>query len=324
MIDSLQHDQNRDRMVVVAVWLIGIGTVFLVKDGLGLSWGEAWPLWVIFFGVASGVSTLLDRRRALGWLWSLWFPVAVAAVGVLLLLSTTGSIIYSPGELVALWPLALIGIGGWFLLGAFFVRPRNLAEEALHIALDGATGADVRVRFGGGELSIGPAEPGTLVSGTFTGGVVHRRLGPGAVELEPYVAGWPFWFDRPLRWNLGLPTEVPVDLRIETGANRSSIDLSALRVRRLNFKTGASATRLRLPASGVTSVRAEAGLAELTIEVPPGVAARIRSTVALGSTSIDESRFAPMVDGWASVDYETAANRVEIDLSGGLGSVRVI
>jgi len=324
MIDRVQRDQNRDRMVIVAVWLIGIGTVFLVKDGLRLAWGEAWPLWVIFFGVASGVSTLLDRRRAIGGLWSLWFPLAMAAVGVLLLLSTTGSIVYTPGQLVALWPLALIAIGGWFLLGAFFVRPRNLAQEALHIALDGAAQADVRVRFGGGELSIGPAEPGALVSGTFQGGVIHRRLGHGAVELEPYVAGWPFWFDRPLRWNLGLPTDVPVDLRIETGANRSSIDLSSMRVRRLEFKTGASATRLRLPASGLTSVRAEAGLAELTIEVPPGVAARVRSTVALGSTSVDENRFARTVDGWASADYETATNRVELELSGGLGSVRVI
>jgi hypothetical protein len=144
------------------------------------------------------------------------------------------------------------------------------------------------------------------------------------VELEPYIAGWPFWFDRPLRWNLGITTEVPVDLRLETGANRSSVDLTSLRVRRLEFKTGASETRLRLPASGVTTMLAEAELAGLTIEVPAGVAAHIRSAVALGSTSVDEQRFPRTGDGWESAGYDTSADRVEIEVKGGLGSVRVI
>ena len=101
------------------------------------------------------------------------------------------------------------------------------------------------------------------------------------------------------------------------------MDLSALRVRRLEIKTGASETQVRLPEAGVTSVRAEAGLAVLTIQVPRGVAAHIRSGMDLGSVSVDEGRFPRSLDEWRSADYDTAQNRVEIDIQGGLGSVRV-
>jgi hypothetical protein len=107
---------------------------------------------------------------------------------------------------------------------------------------------------------------------------------------------------------------VPVDLRLDTGANRSEMDLSALRIRALEVHTGASETRVRLPALGVTSVRAEAGLASLTLEVPAGVAARIRTKLALGTTDVDQARS----------DYDVAANRADIEIAGGLGSVRVI
>jgi len=44
----------------------------------------------------------------------------------------------------------------------------------------------------------------------------------------------------------------------------------------------------------------------------------------LGLTSVDEQRFPRSLDGWASPDYESAANRVDIDLQGGLGSITVM
>jgi hypothetical protein len=61
----------------------------------------------------------------------------------------------------------------------------------------------------------------------------------------------------------------------------------------------------------------------VTLEVPEGVAARIRSKMGLGSTTVDERRFARSLDAWVSPNYETAANRVDIDLEGGLGSIRI-
>jgi hypothetical protein len=196
-------------------------------------------------------------------------------------------------------------------------------SETLAIPLENLEQAEVRIAFGGGELAIGRAAAGTLVSGTFEGGVVQRQKGPGAVALEPADPARWLVAGRPRRWDVGLTAEIPVDLRLETGANRSTIDLTALRLRRLELHTGASDTVIRLPASGHLEARVECGFASVAMELPPGVAGRIQSQMALGSTDVDETRFPRVAHGWASPDFESAPNRVDIVIAGGFGSVQV-
>jgi hypothetical protein len=183
--------------------------------------------------------------------------------------------------------------------------------------------AEIRIAFGGGDLVIGQAPAGMLATGTCEGGVIQRFTASGALKLEPPLP--PRWLTagRPIRWSLGLTGEIPVDLRLETGANRSTVDLSSLRIRRLDLHTGASETVARLPAGGRTDVRVECGFASVTLDVPAGVAARIRSTMALGTTRVDEVRFPKVAAGWASPDFDAAANRVDVAIQGGFGAVQV-
>lgn len=314
----------RSGAVVAATWLIGIGVVLLLPDLVGWSWAEAWPLWVILVAVASLVS-----RAAVGLprpfsLWHLTWPLAIGVVGVVLLLSTTGVLTAGPGELVGQWwPVALLVLGAWFLVGAFW--PGGTAAERLTLPLAGITAASVRLRFGAGTLEVRRAAAGALVDGEFDGGVLHRLRGSGQLELEPDAGRGLAWFDHPLTWRVGLTGEVPLDLRLETGAARAELDLSELQLRSLALSTGASETRIRLPrAAGATDVHAEAGAAQVTFEVPAGVAARIRSRMALGSTQVDTARFPRIGDVYQSADYPGATNRVDIDLQGGVGSFRVV
>jgi hypothetical protein len=314
----------RPGLLVGGSWLIGLGGVFLVEQGAGWTWAQAWPLFVILVGVASGVSALLSENRGRGVLWALTWPAAWVVAGILLLASTTGALAVQPGTLVADgWPWALVILGVWFLAGAFLAGGQQMS--ALVVPLNGAQQARVRIKFGAGELVTHVAAPGSLVDGSFDGGVKHRVDGPGQVELvQDLDHGWP-WFDPKTRWDVGLPAGLPLDLRLETGACRETIDLSDLRVSRLELHTGASETTIRLPrAAGSTSVRAEAGAASLTIEVPPGVAARIHSRMALGSTQVDPGLFQRTGDGYESPGYDTAANRADVDVQGGVGQLRVI
>lgn len=314
--------RTRTGTIVTATWLIGIGVVFLVQQTLALDWGDAWPLFVILVGVASLVSELAWGWRGAATIWTLTWPLLLIALGVLFLLSTTGVLGIGLGDLAGRgWPLLLVILGAWFLIGA--VWPGSAPQEQLRLPLDGAAAADVHIRFGAGELSVQAGTPGNLVDGEFRGGVTHRNRGTGAVDLES--DSWAFgWFHRDQRWRVGLTTEVPLDLRLDFGAARAEIDLIEHRLRTLRIATGASQTRVRLPSSaGETRVSAEAGAAELVFEVPAGVAAQVRSRMALGSTSVDEARFPRQGDRWASPDYATAPNRVEIDVQGGVGSVRV-
>lgn len=195
--------------------------------------------------------------------------------------------------------------------------------ETLSIPIDGLVEAAVRLGFGGGELILHKADPGVLVGGTFEGGVVHRTPRPGILELEPINPPRPLLTWQPVHWDVGLTSEIPVDLRLDTGANRSTIDLSALHVRRLELHTGASDTTVRLPAQGETAARIECGFAQVTVEVPAGVAAWIKGRMAIGATKVDETRFPREPDGWKSPGYETAVNRVYLEIDGAFGAVLV-
>jgi hypothetical protein len=319
---TTSSSEARERAFIFGTWLIGIGSVFAIKEAMRWEWSQAWPLFVIMLGACGGATAIITRRHtSLGW-WGIWWPLVVMVVGVVLLLAATGSIPYTLRELVAWWPLAAIAVGAWFLVGALFARG-NTAAETLAIPLGGLTEAEVKLSFGGGELTVRPAEPGMFLAGRFDGGVIQHMLGPGRVELKPFDPGALFLSGRALHWDVGISADIPVDLRLDTGASRSKVDLSALRIRRLELHTGASETSIRLPAAGASTVRVEAGVASVTLEVPAGVAARIKGKVTMGSTDVDQARFPRALDGWASPDYESATNRVDIDLEGGLGSITV-
>ncbi len=309
--------------IIGATWLIGLGVVFLIREVMGWSWGEAWPLFLVLVGVAGAVSALVGGARGWNILWALTWPVAWIVIGKILLASTTGYLGVGPGELISTWwPWVLVMLGAWFLIVAFV--PGGRAVEALVVPLGDVQRAQVEIKFGAGELTTHRAAPGALVDGSYLGGVKHRMRGPGQIVLEQVFDGIP-WLDHDARWEVGLTGEVPLDLRLDVGAYRGSIDLSDLRLATLDLHTGASGTRVRLPrAAGSTSVTAEAGVASLTIEVPAGVAARIRSRMALGSSQVDPARFPRIGDVYQSLDYGTAENRVDIDVRGGVGSLRVV
>jgi hypothetical protein len=312
--------------VTGATWLIGLGVVLLIRESMGWTWSQAWPLFVILIGVASFISRLLDWRPGVAGIWSFTWPVVWIVVGIVLLMSTTGQLGQGPGELIdTYWPWAAVIIGIWFLIGAFLPFGRGPTNQ-LVLPLSGAPDANIKIQFGAGTLTARPAAPGNLVDGSFEGGVRHRIIGPNRIELEQDTTYGLPWVDHGSGWDVGLTGEVPLDLRLDTGANKATLDLGGLRLRSLELHTGASDTRVLLPrAAGATTVHAESGAASLTIEIPAGVAARIRNRMTLGSTKIDESRFPKVGENYfESPDYAASANRVDIDVSGGVGSVKIV
>jgi hypothetical protein len=310
--------------LVAGTWLIGIGIVFVVQRAMGWDWGQAWPLWVILVGVAGFVTTAIDGIPGFGGIWAFTWPVVIIIVGLLLLAGTTGQLGRQPLDLLSeWWPIGLVVLGIWFLLGA--VVPGRRPDEQLVVPLGGGRDGAVRIQFGAGELRAHRAAAGNLVDGTFEGGVVRRDLAPGRIELKQDTTYGMPWLDKRSSWDVGLSGEIPLDLEIQTGAAKGLLDLADLQVRNLKLQSGASDTRVRLPrAAGLTNVQSNSGAASLTIEVPEGVAARIRTRMGLGSSNIDEGRFPRTLNGYESADFATAPNRADIDIQGGVGSVRVV
>jgi hypothetical protein len=79
-----------------------------------------------------------------------------------------------------------------------------------------------------------------------------------------------------------------------------------------------------MPANaGHTRVDVEAGAASVRVTIPSGVAARIRNRSGLSSVNIDSMRFPRQGDIYISSDYETAANKLDLEIRTGVGSVDV-
>ena len=232
------------------------------------------------------------------------------------------------------WPLVLILLGVWFLFGRSLVGSSgNLVTEQVNQPLGDIREARIRFHHGAGRLEVNPSgTPGTLLSGSFSGGVEQSldRTGTSArlslrTRSDAFFVGWPFtYMHEGLMWNVALTREIPLQLELETGASESRLNLQDLRVTELSLKTGASSTTITLPANaGQTRVNVQSGAASVDLRVPQGVAARIRVQSGLAGIDIDRERFPEAAGGYETPGYGSSANQVDIFVETGVGSVSI-
>jgi len=259
---------------------------------------------------------------------SAFFGILLILVGVVLLVALQMGV--EVWRIV--WPALLILLGLWVLWGANASRGAPAERETASLRLDGAARAALRLRHGAGRMRLGSgATPGELFSGTFGGGLDLRSHRQGeALEADLRVPSpsffvpfpWVGW--RELEWDVRLTDAIPISLRVESGASETELDLTTLRVTELRIGTGVSSTEIRLPsAAGNTKVRIDAGAASVKILVPQGVGARIRAGGGLSEIKVDSSRFPRQGSFHQSPDYDTAANKADVSVQMGVGSVEV-
>ena len=233
-----------------------------------------------------------------------------------------------------LWPVALIFIGAWFLVGSQ-LRPKAAETEQVTIPLQGASRVRLHIRHGAGRLMIrGGAGSSEVAAGSFSGGLEHTENRHGdTLDVGMNVPqgmwmnfGGPWIFGpwNPIVWDVRLNDSVPMKLDLETGAGESQIDFSALKADEISLKTGASSSEMTLPArAGKTSVKVASGAASVVLRVPDGVAARIFIESGLAGISIDQNRFPRSGNGYQSPEYDRAENSADIRIETGVGSVDV-
>lgn len=204
-------------------------------------------------------------------------------------------------------------------------------------SLDGASRANVRLQFGAGDLTVGALDRdnGNVATATYAGPSnyapeptyqVRDNVGELAYSIRDVKVGLPFFRgDEHLRMDVHLTQNAPLVLNVEAGASDSTLDLSALQVTQLDLQTGVADTHVRLPqAAGHTRVSVHGGVTDLTFDVPQGVAADVRTSNGMASREIDERRFPHLGGGhYRSADYDTATNRVEMDIELGIATLRV-
>jgi hypothetical protein len=256
---------------------------------------------------------------------SLFWGGLLVVLGGLFLLKAAGVI---TGDVFGyFWPLFVMALGAWILWGAFF-KPSVKEGESFSIDLQGAAEACVRFNHGAGKVKIDAgAAPGQLLTGSSGLGLNYSSRLVGDMLEAKVDAGptfFPFIGPSSGTWYFRLARDLPLTLEIDCGASSMEVDLSELQVKSFKLDTGASSTKLLLPKQAKnTVVDIDAGAASLDIRVPDGVAARIRVEQGVSALRIDP-RFPYFQGGvYQSSDYDTAANRVEISLEAGAGSIDV-
>jgi hypothetical protein len=162
-----------------------------------------------------------------------WGTLLVLA-GVFFLLDSLNIININVWGLI--WPFFLISAGLWFLLGRRGRWGWGRAEtETVSIPLEGAQNAQIKIRHGAGRLRVGSgAEAGSLMTGTFDGGLDHQsRKSGGSLDVEMRVPSNVFNFipgTLGMDWSVELNNQVELSLDVGGGANETVLDLSDLKV----------------------------------------------------------------------------------------------
>lgn len=262
---------------------------------------------------------------------SIFWGVILLLLGGLLLTQNLGILPPNINIWGIFWPLVLIALGIVGVTRALSPR-RSLITEPVRIPLGGARLAEVRIQHGAGDLRVdGSAGPDDLVDGTFAGGVQHYISQNGdevVVTLRPpqgEIHGvFPPFESNGFNWRVGLNREIPLALHFELGASSNHLDLRDLQARDVRLETGVSSSVITFPA-GAGAVRAtlKSGAASVEAYIPENVAARIRTKAGMESIDVDTRRFPRVGSEYISPDYDTAENRLDLDIETGLGSVSV-
>ncbi len=287
-------------------------------------------------------------------------PVILISLGVLFLLNNMGQLNVTVWEVVLrLWPILLVGLGldliigrrsllgsvlvvilmvAMLFAGVYWMNTQTLSgtvlpQQSLTQPLQGASSAEVSIRFGSGTLRIG-AQSSTqnLISGqvaTDQGEQVRQSMtmqGSQAVytlssQGVPVISTW--WNNQRNKiWSLNLNSSIPMNLDVHAGVSQSTLDLSQLKLTDLTYEMGVGESTITLPASGDVQAHINGGVGNLTVNIPHGMAAQVSVGGWLGNRVVNGS-YQQNGDLFTTPGFNTAQNRISLDISGGIGNVHV-
>ncbi len=291
--------------------LIGLGAIFLLNN-LGMVNWDVWQiilrLWPLLL-IAIGLDILIGRRSPLG-------AVVVLVIVILMLVG-----------------------GVWLVSSQVTTGGQVLNSEDVNQTLQGATAAEVQIAPGVASLRVSNTQtmnradlrPDLLIIGSVstsrnervtrdfqvTGNTAHFVLRTQGVPFFPFIGPSP----NPA-WNLNLTPTVPLGLQVSAGVGEAQIDLTGLNITSLDLSTGVGRTVVTMPAHGKFQAHISGGIGEVTVRIPSGVAARVHLSAGLGSSDIS-GVYQRQGDFYVSPGFEAAPDRVDLQVSGGIGKVTV-
>jgi hypothetical protein len=347
-----ENHRRYRRSVFIPLILIVLGVVLLLYN-FGLISGDAWEiifrLWPVLL-VALGLDSVLRGEGLVG-------PIFIIGIGAAFLSSTLGFLDITVWELIlTLWPLFLIAIGldialghrsiAWslvavsvfllVLIGAIWLLFSPVADnrvgEDIYQPLEGATLAKLVIEPAVGTLVIqSHQDEEVLIEGEVR--LARRESVSSEFNIVNGIAtftlrstGFVFFAfpgeKQPWNWNLALSQDIPLDLKIAMGAGVSQIDLTDLHINHLDLNVSVGETRLILPQNGNLQATIENAIGSTTIILPPSMSMRLTADTGLATIQVPGD-FEHQEDVYSSPGYDSAENRIDLNINQAIGVVRV-
>lgn len=234
--------------------------------------------------------------------------------------------------LIAAAIVVVLGVGLWFA-GIWLGMGAQLVHKPVSQPLGAAARANVTIAMGVGQLRIGALDqPSNLIAGDISYSdrssvdrsfALHDDTASFTLREQDGQANSLFKrSDDAAVWDLRLNPATPMRLTLETGVGNGTIDLAQLHITELDLKTGVGNTTLTLPRQGQLQARVEGGVGNTTISIPAGVAVRLAIDAGVGNVNFPDS-YRHEGNVYASPDFATATNRVDLTASGGIGNITI-
>jgi hypothetical protein len=193
--------------------------------------------------------------------------------------------------------------------------------------LESVTSGRLVFERGASDIFIGVSPSmGDLLRARFEGPASQVRVQDGIVTVRQRRRRLPSLSRNERANEILLNGSIPWEVEVRGGASNLVVDLNGLKLRSLEIKGGASQVKLTLaPPSGTIPLRVLGGAEGMTIRRPKGVAARVRVSRGASGLVFDEQSHGA-VGGETSLqspDYEHAADRYDIEVSGGVSGLTI-
>jgi len=301
--------------IMWGIVLLFIGSVLLLENFqiIDFYWGSVWRFWPIFLIIA-GINILFTKNKSqLGGIVSL----AVLVVTLVFL----------------------------FFKGQHQTRETHIVdrvEEETNIdrgsyedlnfssPYDDSTAVKTVLNISGGGTSFelqGPTD--SLIEAR-----VQKHSAKFSLETmkQDSVVSLNFKMKGKSNWNMGeggndvdfnLNTNPNWEINMNMGAGEVKFDLSQYKIRTFNFDGGAAALDIKfgslLP---ITDINVKTGVADVKLNIPEGSGCRIKTKTGLSSK--DFTGFTKLDNGtYETPNYNTAVNKIFINLDGGLSNFEV-
>jgi hypothetical protein len=129
--------------------------------------------------------------------------------------------------------------------------------------------------------------------------------------------------NRKYRWDLHFNNQVPLELSVELGAGKSTLDLGTLALSRLDVKMGVGETIVNLAGNWKNDLQASihGGVGQATVKLPEDVGVRVRARGGIGEIRAGELH--RQGDIYTNDAYGKSPVTLDVDVEGGIGQINL-